>query len=54
MLVCDGEMGSPVDAGAISGAGATSFGGLAVYLASEASSYTTGEQFIVDGGCTKV
>jgi NAD(P)-dependent dehydrogenase (short-subunit alcohol dehydrogenase family) len=29
------------------------FGGIAVYLASEASSYHTGEQFIIDGGYTK-
>ncbi|MFN0186450.1 MAG: SDR family NAD(P)-dependent oxidoreductase [Aquabacterium sp.] len=29
------------------------FGGIAVYLASDASSYTTGEQFIIDGGYTK-
>lgn len=29
------------------------FGGIAVYLASEASSYTTGEQFVIDGGYTK-
>lgn len=29
------------------------FGGLAVYLASRASAYTTGEQFVVDGGYTK-
>src|SRR5512133_1041184 len=29
------------------------FGGIAVYLASEASAYTTGEQFIIDGGYTK-
>ena len=29
------------------------FGGLAVYLASEASAYTTGEQFVIDGGYTK-
>jgi len=29
------------------------FGGIAVYLASEASGYTTGEQFIIDGGYTK-
>ena len=29
------------------------FGGVAVYLASEASAYTTGEQFVIDGGYTK-
>lgn len=29
------------------------FGGIAVYLASDASSYHTGEQFIIDGGYTK-
>ena len=29
------------------------FGGIAVYLASEASSYATGEQFVIDGGYTK-
>lgn len=29
------------------------FGGIAVYLASTASGYTTGEQFIIDGGYTK-
>lgn len=29
------------------------FGGIAVYLASEAAAYTTGEQFIIDGGYTK-
>jgi NAD(P)-dependent dehydrogenase (short-subunit alcohol dehydrogenase family) len=29
------------------------FGGIAVYLASSASGYTTGEQFIIDGGYTK-
>ncbi len=29
------------------------FGGIAVYLASGASAYTTGEQFIIDGGYTK-
>jgi NAD(P)-dependent dehydrogenase (short-subunit alcohol dehydrogenase family) len=29
------------------------FGGIAVYLASEASAYTTGEQFVIDGGYTK-
>ena len=29
------------------------FGGIAVYLASKASGYTTGEQFIIDGGYTK-
>jgi hypothetical protein len=32
---------------------AADFGGIAVYLASEASAYTTGEQFIIDGGYTK-
>jgi NAD(P)-dependent dehydrogenase (short-subunit alcohol dehydrogenase family) len=29
------------------------FGGIAVYLASRASGYTTGEQFVIDGGYTK-
>jgi NAD(P)-dependent dehydrogenase (short-subunit alcohol dehydrogenase family) len=29
------------------------FGGIAVYLAGGASGYTTGEQFIIDGGYTK-
>jgi NAD(P)-dependent dehydrogenase (short-subunit alcohol dehydrogenase family) len=29
------------------------FGGMAVYLASDASGYTTGEQFLIDGGYTK-
>ena len=29
------------------------FGGVAVYLASSASGYTTGEQFVIDGGYTK-
>ncbi len=29
------------------------FGGIAVYLASDASRYTTGEQFLIDGGYTK-
>jgi NAD(P)-dependent dehydrogenase (short-subunit alcohol dehydrogenase family) len=29
------------------------FGGIAVYLASEAAGYTTGEQFLIDGGYTK-
>ena len=29
------------------------FGGIAVYLASSASAYTTGEQFVIDGGYTK-
>ena len=29
------------------------FGGIAVYLASPASAYTTGEQFLIDGGYTK-
>jgi NAD(P)-dependent dehydrogenase (short-subunit alcohol dehydrogenase family) len=32
---------------------ADDFGGIAVYLASDASAYTTGEQFIIDGGYTK-
>ena len=32
---------------------AADFGGIAVYLASAASAYTTGEQFIIDGGYTK-
>ena len=30
------------------------FAGIAVYLASDAAGYTTGEQFIIDGGYTKV
>jgi hypothetical protein len=29
------------------------FGGIAVYLASDASAYHTGETFIIDGGYTK-
>ena len=29
------------------------FGGIAVYLASAASAYATGEQFVIDGGFTK-
>jgi NAD(P)-dependent dehydrogenase (short-subunit alcohol dehydrogenase family) len=29
------------------------FGGIAVYLASQASAYATGEQFLIDGGYTK-
>jgi NAD(P)-dependent dehydrogenase (short-subunit alcohol dehydrogenase family) len=29
------------------------FGGIAVYLAGDASGYTTGEQFVIDGGYTK-
>ena len=29
------------------------FAGIAVYLASDAASYTTGEQFLIDGGYTK-
>ncbi len=29
------------------------FGGIAVYLASDAAGYTTGEQFLIDGGYTK-
>ncbi|GAB3647532.1 SDR family NAD(P)-dependent oxidoreductase [Ramlibacter alkalitolerans] len=29
------------------------FGGVAVYLASDASAYATGEQFLIDGGYTK-
>ena len=28
-------------------------GGMAVYLASRASAYATGEQFVIDGGYTK-
>jgi NAD(P)-dependent dehydrogenase (short-subunit alcohol dehydrogenase family) len=32
---------------------ADDFGGIAVYLASDASSYATGEQFMLDGGYTK-
>ncbi len=29
------------------------FGGIAVYLASDASAYHTGEAFVIDGGYTK-
>ena len=30
------------------------FGGIAVYLASDASAYATGEQFLIDGGYGKI
>jgi NAD(P)-dependent dehydrogenase (short-subunit alcohol dehydrogenase family) len=33
--------------------GIDDFGGIAVYLASNAAAYTTGEQFVIDGGYTK-
>ena len=33
--------------------GIDDFGGIAVYLASDASAYHTGEQFVIDGGYTK-
>jgi NAD(P)-dependent dehydrogenase (short-subunit alcohol dehydrogenase family) len=33
--------------------GIDDFGGIAVYLASDASAYATGEQFVIDGGYTK-
>jgi hypothetical protein len=33
--------------------GIDDFGGIAVYLASSASAYVTGEQFVIDGGYTK-
>jgi NAD(P)-dependent dehydrogenase (short-subunit alcohol dehydrogenase family) len=33
--------------------GIDDFGGIAVYLSSDASAYTTGEQFVIDGGYTK-
>jgi len=33
--------------------GIDDFGGIAVYLASDAAAYTTGEQFVIDGGYTK-
>jgi NAD(P)-dependent dehydrogenase (short-subunit alcohol dehydrogenase family) len=33
--------------------GMDDFGGIAVYLASDASAYHTGEQFVIDGGYTK-
>jgi len=33
--------------------GIDDFGGIAVYLASDASAYTSGEQFVIDGGYTK-
>jgi NAD(P)-dependent dehydrogenase (short-subunit alcohol dehydrogenase family) len=33
--------------------GIDDFGGIAVYLASAASAYATGEQFVIDGGYTK-
>lgn len=33
--------------------GIDDFGGIAVYLASDAAGYTTGEQFVIDGGYTK-
>jgi NAD(P)-dependent dehydrogenase (short-subunit alcohol dehydrogenase family) len=33
--------------------GIDDFGGIAVYLASDAAAYTSGEQFVIDGGYTK-
>jgi NAD(P)-dependent dehydrogenase (short-subunit alcohol dehydrogenase family) len=33
--------------------GIDDFGGIAVYLASDAAGYVTGEQFVIDGGYTK-
>ena len=33
--------------------GIDDFGGIAVYLASDASAYHTGEQIVIDGGYTK-
>lgn len=37
----------------LSGRGVVVTGGIAVYLASDASAHTTGEKFVIDGGCTK-
>ena len=37
----------------LSGRGVVVTGGIAVYLASDASAYPTGEQVAIDGGYTK-
>ena len=50
VVVYDGATGTYLQQ---CGLTADDFGGIAVYLASSASGYTSGEQFVIDGSYTK-